>query len=83
MVGGSHARNSTSVNSPFAKSTSRINVSAEQDALVSLVDRILKAKRLNPVADTSAWEQEINERVYRLYGLTAEEIKLVEGISNK
>jgi len=25
------------------------------------------------------WEREIDERVYRLYGLTAEEIKLVEG----
>jgi hypothetical protein len=26
----------------------------------------------------SAWEREIDERVYRLYGLTAEEIKMVE-----
>jgi len=25
------------------------------------------------------WEREIDGRVYRLYGLTAEEIKLVEG----
>jgi adenine-specific DNA-methyltransferase len=37
-------------------------------------DRIPKAKR----ADTAALEREIDERVYRLYGLTAEEIKLVE-----
>lgn len=28
--------------------------------------------------DTSAWQHEIDERVYRLYGLTREEIKLVE-----
>jgi hypothetical protein len=27
----------------------------------------------------AAWEREIDERVYRLYGLTAEEIKIVEG----
>jgi hypothetical protein len=30
-------------------------------------------------ADTSAWEREIDERVYRLYGLTEEEIKTIEG----
>jgi hypothetical protein len=29
-------------------------------------------------ADTSAREREIDERVYRLYGLTAEEIKILE-----
>jgi len=42
------------------------------------VQRILAAKRANPVADTSAWERDIDERVYRLYGLTAEEMKIVE-----
>jgi len=51
---------------------------AEHDALVSLVDRILNAKNLNPQSDTTALEQEINERVYRLYGLTKDEIKFVE-----
>jgi hypothetical protein len=48
------------------------------DALVALVDKILAAKRANPQADTSAWEREIDERVYRLYGLTPEEIKIVD-----
>ena len=33
----------------------------------------------NPAADTSALEREIDERVYKLYGLTEEEIKIVEG----
>ena len=47
--------------------------------LVTLVDRILAAKEKDPAADTSAWEREIDERVYKLYGLTAEEIKIVEG----
>jgi hypothetical protein len=37
-------------------------------------DQIQKAKR----ADTAESEREIGERVYRLYGLTAEEIKMVE-----
>ena len=45
---------------------------------MNLVDQILAAKRGNPAADTTAWEREIDERVYRLYGLTPEEIKLVE-----
>ncbi len=51
---------------------------AQHDALVALVDRILKAKRADGAADTAALEREIDERVYRLYGLTAEEIKIVE-----
>ena len=55
------------------------DVPAEQQApIVALVDKILAAKRANPTADVSAWEREIDERVYRLYGLTAEEIKIVE-----
>ncbi len=51
---------------------------AEHDAIVKLVERILAAKRADPDADTSAWEREIDQRVYRLYGLTPDEIKLVE-----
>ena len=47
--------------------------------IVKLVDRILAAKRANPQANTSKWEDEIDALVYELYGLTAEEIKIVEG----
>ena len=43
------------------------------------VDRILAAKERDPKADTTAWEQEIDRLVYELYGLTEDEIKLVEG----
>ena len=43
------------------------------------VDRILAAKQHNPAADTRALEAEIDRRVYALYGLTPEEIALVEG----
>jgi REP element-mobilizing transposase RayT len=50
----------------------------QQAPIISLVERILAAKRANPLADVSAWEREIDERVYRLYGLTPEEIKIVE-----
>ena len=52
---------------------------AQHDAIVSLVERILAAKQANPAADTSALEREIDQQVYALYGLTPEEIAIVEG----
>jgi hypothetical protein len=39
---------------------------------------ILKANQANPAADVSAQEREIDDRVYRLYGLTPEDIKILE-----
>jgi hypothetical protein len=44
-----------------------------------LVERILAAKQRDAEADVSALEREIDELVYALYGLTPEEIKLVDG----
>jgi hypothetical protein len=44
-----------------------------------LVDRILAAKAQDASADVSALERELDELVYALYGLTPEEIKIVEG----
>lgn len=38
----------------------------------------LSAKRADAAADVSALEREIDQHVYRLYGLTPEEIKIVE-----
>lgn len=43
-----------------------------------LVDNILAAKQQNPQSDTSHWEQEIDRLVYELYGLTEEEIRIIE-----
>ncbi|MDA1142043.1 MAG: Eco57I restriction-modification methylase domain-containing protein [Planctomycetota bacterium] len=51
----------------------------EQKPVEQLVDRILPAKQRNPNADVSAWEREIDQLVYALYGLTPEEIQIVEG----
>jgi hypothetical protein len=51
----------------------------EQQPFIDLVDKILAAKKENPAADTSALEQQIDHLVYRLYDLTEEEIKIVEG----
>jgi hypothetical protein len=49
--------------------------------VIALVDRILAAKGGNPQADTSALEREIDQLVYELYGLTEDEVKIVEGKS--
>ena len=50
-----------------------------QSLFITIVDKILAAKKENPQANTSAWEKDIDELVYRLYGLTDEEKKMVEG----
>ena len=51
----------------------------QQAPIISLVDRILLAKKENSQADTSALEHEIDLLVYDLYGLTPDEIAIVEG----
>tara|TARA_Y100000591_G_scaffold331363_1_gene365064 strand:- start:3379 stop:3699 length:321 start_codon:yes stop_codon:yes gene_type:complete len=38
----------------------------------------LKAKKTNPITETTSLETEINKLVYELYGLTDEEIAIVE-----
>jgi len=44
----------------------------------SIVDKIFEAKKQNPDAETSPWEREIDELVYRLYDLTKEEVRIIE-----
>ena len=51
---------------------------AQQKPIIALVEKILAAKRGNAGADTSAREREIDALVYKLYGLTDEEIAHVE-----
>ncbi|KAA6330973.1 hypothetical protein EZS27_020378 [termite gut metagenome] len=46
--------------------------------LDSLVNQILSSKKENPQANTSALDAEIDKIVYELYGLTEEEIKIIE-----
>ncbi len=50
-----------------------------QQTIIALVDCILASKKANPLADTSVEEREIDRLVYDLYGLTEDEIKIVEG----
>ncbi len=54
---------------------------SRQRLITSTVRSILAAKKADPDADTSAWEAEIDRLVYALYGLTEEEIAIVEGSS--
>lgn len=54
-------------------------VSAQQKPIIDLVDKILAAKKADSTADTSEMEREIDELVFALYGLTDEEIAIVEG----
>ena len=64
---------------PFGVSPIPAASPEKQKPVERLVDRILAAKQRDAEADTSALEREIDELVYALYGLTPEEIKLVEG----
>ena len=56
---------------------------AQQQEIITLVDKILAAKKASAgsatKADTTALEHKIDELVYKLYGLTDEEIAIVEG----
>ena len=51
-----------------------------QAKFVNLVNIILNLKRQNPSADVIPHENKIDKLVYKLYNLTDEEIKIVEGI---
>ena len=53
---------------------------AEQATLTTLVDSILAAKRLGDEATVKELEGQIDRHVFRLYGLTPEEIALVGGV---
>ena len=51
---------------------------AQQGQFNALVDQILSAKRAEPDADVSILEAEIDQLVYSFYGLTHEEIAIIE-----
>lgn len=60
---------------------------AQQKPIIALVDKILASKKYNPQADTSKEKAEIDRTstrtcyacMYALYGLSEDEIKIVEG----
>lgn len=50
----------------------------DQNQIISLVERILAIKCLNPTTDTSKEEQEIDKIIYRIYALTYDEVRIVD-----
>lgn len=60
-----------------------VNINSKNEKLanklISLVDEILKAKEQDKNANTQELENKINSLVYKLYNLTEDEIKIIEG----
>lgn len=54
-----------------------IKISFNQNQFTLIVDQILTARQSNPHADTTALENRIDELVFKLYGLTYEEVKVI------
>jgi adenine-specific DNA-methyltransferase len=55
-----------------------IPISSSTTAIDDLVERIVAAKQQDAKANVTAWEEEINQRVYALYGLRSDEIRQIE-----
>jgi hypothetical protein len=55
-----------------------LRIAADTQPFIDLVDQILAAKTANPATDTSVFESEIDRMVYVLYGLSPEEIGIIE-----
>lgn len=81
--------NSKLINYWFAFYYNDVNIKPEQlrkipffyndvEQISAKVDQILSLKKDNPAADTTALEKEIDFMVYELYGLSEEEISIVE-----
>ena len=51
---------------------------SQQQPIIALVDKILAAKKLDSRADTGAWVAEIDFLVYKLYGLSYDEVLVVD-----
>ena len=51
----------------------------QQKSIIELLDIILAEKKAYTTSDTSELEHKIDQLVYKLYGLTEDEIAVVEG----
>ena len=60
-----------------------VNTKNQRSEIETIVNDILTLKKNNPEADVFDLEAEIDHMVYQLYGLTQEEIAIVEGGSEK
>lgn len=76
VSGGYFDLNGTQIKSiPIPKATNE-----QQKQIAEVVDQILMGKKNNTNADTSDLEHQIDKLVYELYGLTEEEIAVVEKV---
>lgn len=58
------------------------NTESQQIEIAEIVDEIIETKKQEATANTSKFECKIDKLVYQLYGLTDEEILIVEGKDN-
>jgi adenine-specific DNA-methyltransferase len=77
VLRGSYFRFKTSYLKYFAFPNIKNDIHAQE--VSKLVNGILSKKQKDPYADTSELENKIDRMVYDLYGLTDEEIEIVEG----
>ncbi len=84
--------NSKAINYFFKQTSTNTNVTSkeltkfpipsanqtEQKNIITLVDKILAIKKLNPEADIRILEEQIDSLVYRLFNLSQEEIEIIE-----
>lgn len=59
-----------------------IRLGTYDETIIEAVSKIVQKKKANPNADTSKLESEVDKIFYRLYGLTEEEVKIIEGDTN-
>lgn len=57
----------------------KIPAENQEKEIEYLVDQIIPIKKQNPSANTTDLENQIDQLVYQLYGLTEKEIRIVEG----
>ena len=50
----------------------------KQNPCITIADKILSIKAGNTKADTSVFEKQLDEMVYKLYELTYEEVKVID-----
>jgi adenine-specific DNA-methyltransferase len=50
----------------------------DQKPFINFVNQIISVKNHDPSADTIEWERKLDQLVYKLYGLTEDEIAIVE-----
>lgn len=61
----------------------RIKETENQKPFISIVDKILEAKKQNPEANTSSRERQLDIMVYHLYNLTYDEAKIIDATLNE